>query len=424
MEAEFISSLRSILSNNSDGEVKGEDAVMVVSYLAEGPSFSHYDNDRSDCRLLLILRGQNSEEFPLLEGVIEEHQNLITTPVPLLRQEAKRRMDRLPRGKRWSTTNMSGTQAEKWLSANPVSLEENEKPFFQLQLNELAESLGLADAQYKDFKFKTKRSKKEKHRRNITRGVLQRIARFFKRRNKKVFALDARDEITVEQVEAFRSDPDLFDGLLRDMERKQATRDTEDLIRGCDLLLKVAEVDRNSSSSKDPSSTTSVSLRQAIVDAGGISVMAGLIQEKESIGAKQEAETPELDESGNTALDESGYTALEEPGQEGELRSKACDVLRELARDKAIADRIIEEFGGIEGIRSVLSKRCPASSRKLLMGLSQRPERVNEEDCSGLLVRSGGERSVCDLRRGPQADSNPSYRQKVGNESARCQFPQ
>jgi len=374
-------------------EVNNDDAAMIVTALAKGPSFDHYENDRSDCRLLLILRGQNIIEFPALAAVMQRYHELHTTTVPLLQQEAKRRMKFLPKGQRHPPSNMSKCQLETWLSSNPAPLEEDEKPFFQFHLNQLAQSLELDDAVFKDFKFKTQGGKFEKIRRKI-RELFACITRFFKRKkasNKSgVFALDARDEITIDQVEAFRSDPNLLDGVLREMEEQGASHhnDPENLIRGCELLLKVASTgpDQPSPSSNDDDdpSDSANSMRQAIVSAGGISVMAGLIQERENLEANDRLETPtgrSLDESGHTELvDDFGRTALEKPGQ-AKVRRKACAVLVELSRDPKIKERIIEEFGGIDEIRSTVGKRHPECSKFFLRALCERPERVSEEGC-------------------------------------------
>mmetsp|Transcript_27074 Transcript_27074/g.62945 ORF Transcript_27074/g.62945 Transcript_27074/m.62945 type:complete len:214 (+) Transcript_27074:398-1039(+) len=147
---EFIaSSLRSLSSGESangeemEVEMQGEDAEKVVSLLADGPSYEHYENDRSDCRLLLILRGQNGQKFKGLAAVLEQHQISHTTPKPLLVKEAKRRMKFLPKGRRFPPSHWNKRQLEKWLSANPIQLGEDEEPFFEMQLKALAESMNL-----------------------------------------------------------------------------------------------------------------------------------------------------------------------------------------------------------------------------------------------------------------------------------------
>jgi len=109
----------------------------------DGPSVCYCNEARSERRLFLVLLGQSESEFPHLSAALGVVKN---PPVSVLRQEVKRRTNLLPLAARVAPANMNRMQLHRWLDQNPIHLEEEEKMYFQKELEDLVAHLGIVAA--------------------------------------------------------------------------------------------------------------------------------------------------------------------------------------------------------------------------------------------------------------------------------------
>eukprot|EP00540_Astrosyne_radiata_P010763 CAMPEP_0116852098 /NCGR_PEP_ID=MMETSP0418-20121206/17104_1 /TAXON_ID=1158023 /ORGANISM="Astrosyne radiata, Strain 13vi08-1A" /LENGTH=433 /DNA_ID=CAMNT_0004484223 /DNA_START=210 /DNA_END=1511 /DNA_ORIENTATION=+ len=112
----------------------------------EGLSVKYYKDDPSDIRLLLILLGQENDDFAAIKDVIKQAHIRTKNIVKHLRMEVKRRTKELPKGQRVSPSNMNKEQLDMWLSENPVQLAKNELSYFRSELQKLAKAWDLKES--------------------------------------------------------------------------------------------------------------------------------------------------------------------------------------------------------------------------------------------------------------------------------------
>jgi len=309
----------------SMGSLTYENSRLFVEALAsDGPSKTYYEEATSSSRLFLILLGESEDEFP---GYLSAWQEQRKPTAKDFRAEVKRRCGLLPKGERVTPSQWNKKMLEDWLMKNPV-LKEEEKPYFLFQLNDLLppiriiargdgspimsqqtlvrlllqKSLALTGAAGKGAMLTGSKVKNMMH-----RFVARKRGRCFARNALKSLRTtitgnhhgeEEEEDVLSDHIHAFRRDPYRMEGLLRDMEKIH--HEPCDLMRGCDLIRRLAATDDDQEQhDADEESSSSSSMRVAIVKAGGIDVMRGLTQEEEPLRSKAYHVLEELSKLGN-----------------------------------------------------------------------------------------------------------------------------